>query len=278
MATYADRVRETSTTSGIGAMSLAGAVFGFQAFSAALSDGDSCYYCIESGADWEVGHGTYTALSNELSRDDIFDSSSGAVIDFPAGVKQVYIVIPARHAGYGFPLWPMLPSRFYDNAHGLVAGRIGQTSVPGSRLICVPFLMTHTGDLPLRSMGIDVRTATIGGNARLGIYSDNGGRPGALFVDAGEIATTSVGYRSRALGLDLPRGLWWLAVIFDMATTVRIYDDRNGIGMMGFSTSTGVTPAISQSAPTIYGPLPPSAAVSPVVAQGVRVLLQTDLF
>ena len=57
-----DRVKESSTTSGTGTLTLAGAVTGFQAFSAALSNGDTTYYAIaeSSTGAWEVGLGTST--------------------------------------------------------------------------------------------------------------------------------------------------------------------------------------------------------------------------
>ena len=67
-----DRVRETSTTSGTGSLTLAGAVTGFQSFSA-IGDGNTTYYTIVdagTGA-WEVGIGTYTSSTTSLSRDEV---------------------------------------------------------------------------------------------------------------------------------------------------------------------------------------------------------------
>ena len=58
----ADRVQETSTTTGTGTLTLAGAVAGFQSF-AAIGNGNTCYYTITNAAgSWEVGIGTYTHL------------------------------------------------------------------------------------------------------------------------------------------------------------------------------------------------------------------------
>jgi hypothetical protein len=56
---FKDRVKETTTTTGTGTITLAGAVSGFQAFSE-IGDGNTTYYTIVSGTDWEVGIGTYT--------------------------------------------------------------------------------------------------------------------------------------------------------------------------------------------------------------------------
>jgi hypothetical protein len=100
-----DRVKETTTTTGTGTLTLLGAATGYQTFSA-IGDGNTCYYAISSGgqAEWEVGLGTYTASGTTLSRDIIFSSSAaGAAVDFPAGVKDVYVVYPAEQAVYEEP-------------------------------------------------------------------------------------------------------------------------------------------------------------------------------
>ncbi len=95
-----DRVKETSTTTGTGTLTLAGAVAGFQAFSV-LGDGNTTYYTIVSGTDWEVGIGTYTASGTTLSRDTILGSSnSGSALNLGAGDKDVFCTYPAEKAVY----------------------------------------------------------------------------------------------------------------------------------------------------------------------------------
>lgn len=96
-----DRVKETSTTTGTGAFTLAGAVTGFRAFSSVCTTNDTCYYCIEavdaSGTptgEWETGLGTYSA-ANTLTRTTFSDSSTGSAINFAAGTKNVYIDLTA---------------------------------------------------------------------------------------------------------------------------------------------------------------------------------------
>jgi hypothetical protein len=99
----ADRVKETSTTTGTGTITLAGAETGFQAFSG-IGDGNSTYYTIqhESLNEWEVGIGTYTASGTTLSRDTIFSSSnSGSAVNFSAGSKFVFATLPASRAVIG---------------------------------------------------------------------------------------------------------------------------------------------------------------------------------
>jgi hypothetical protein len=94
----ADRVQETTTTTGTGTVTLAGAVSGFQTF-AAVGNGNSTYYTIAGGAEWEVGIGTYTSSGTTLSRTTVISSSnSGSLVSFSAGTKNVFVTYPAARA------------------------------------------------------------------------------------------------------------------------------------------------------------------------------------
>ena len=94
----ADRVQETTTTTGTGTVTLAGAVSGYQTF-AAVGDGNSTYYTIAGGAEWEVGIGTYTSSGTTLSRTTVISSSnSGSLVSFSAGTKNVSGTYPAARA------------------------------------------------------------------------------------------------------------------------------------------------------------------------------------
>lgn len=98
-----DRVNETSTTVGTGTFTLAGAVTGFQSFSA-IGNGNTTYYTIalQGGSEWEVGLGTYTSSGTTLSRDTVLSSSAGgSKVSFSAGTKNVFCDYPAPKAVYG---------------------------------------------------------------------------------------------------------------------------------------------------------------------------------
>ena len=94
-----DRVQEVSTTTGTGTFTLAGAVTGFQSFSA-IGNGNTTYYAIVGGTEWEVGLGTYTSSGTTLSRDTVLASSTGSKIDFAAGTKNVFVTYPATESVY----------------------------------------------------------------------------------------------------------------------------------------------------------------------------------
>lgn len=91
-----DRVKETTTTAGTGTITLAGAASGFQSFSV-IGDGNTTYYAIVGGTEWEVGIGTYTSSGTTLSRDTVLESSTGGTkVNFAAGTKDVFVTYPAE--------------------------------------------------------------------------------------------------------------------------------------------------------------------------------------
>ena len=93
-----DRVKETTTTTGTGTITLAGAVDGFQSF-AAIGNGNITYYAITNDDNYEVGLGTYTASGTTLSRDTVLESSnSGSKISLSGGESEVFCTYPAEKA------------------------------------------------------------------------------------------------------------------------------------------------------------------------------------
>jgi hypothetical protein len=93
----ADRVRETTTTTGTGAISLGGAVAGYQAFSVVFLTGAVCYYAITDGVNWEIGYGALTSGTPwTLARTTILASSNAnAAVSFGAGTKDIFCTAPA---------------------------------------------------------------------------------------------------------------------------------------------------------------------------------------
>ena len=97
-----DRVKQTSTTTGTGTLTLNGTVDGFQTFAAALSDGDTTYYALlePSTNEWEVGLGTWTEGSSLLARTTVLASSnSGSAVSLTAQ-SEVFITQPATKAAF----------------------------------------------------------------------------------------------------------------------------------------------------------------------------------
>lgn len=94
----ANRVFETTTTTGTGSLNLAGAATGFQTFVDGIGNGNTCHYEINNGTDWEVGIGTVTAGSPDvLSRDTVIESTNAdAKVNWGSGTKNVFVVFAAQ--------------------------------------------------------------------------------------------------------------------------------------------------------------------------------------
>ena len=94
-----DRVKETTTTTGTGTVTLGGAVSGFDTFAAGIGNSNTTYYCIQLGAEFEVGLGTLAGDSSTLARTTVISSSnSDNAVNFSAGAKNVFCTLPASKA------------------------------------------------------------------------------------------------------------------------------------------------------------------------------------
>ena len=96
-----DRIKETSSTTGTGTLTLGGAVDGFRTF-ADIGNSNTTYYCIEDGSNFEIGIGTYTASGTTLSRDTVLQTSAGNTNKISCtGNQKVFVTQPAGRAVYG---------------------------------------------------------------------------------------------------------------------------------------------------------------------------------
>ena len=101
-----DRVKETTTTTGTGAITLGGAVTGFETFGSGIGNSNTTYYCIalQDGSEFEVGFGTLNGSSSTLTRTYIISSSnSDAAVNFSAGTKDVFCTMPSAKVGLPNP-------------------------------------------------------------------------------------------------------------------------------------------------------------------------------
>ena len=97
---FADRVKETSETTGTGTLDLEGASTGFLTFVQGIGDANRCYYVISDGTQFEVGIGTVTAAATDtLSRNTILQTSNNdtAAISWGEGIRDVYVTNHPRN-------------------------------------------------------------------------------------------------------------------------------------------------------------------------------------
>ena len=180
----ADRVQETTTTTGTGTVTLAGAVTGYQSFSA-IGNTNTTYYTITDPATgaWEVGLGTYTASGTTLSRTTVLASSNaGSLVSFGAGNKFVFSTYPAEKA-------------LYEDASGNVG--IG-TASPAAKLDV--FAASGYVDSRVRSntsqtfMGVDSGTAYFGTYSNIPVvFTQNNSEKTRIDTSGNFLLTNSTG-------------------------------------------------------------------------------------
>ncbi|NDG30922.1 hypothetical protein EB118_12715 [bacterium] len=98
----ADRIKELSYTVGTGNFHLNGAAQGFSSFSSQYNYNDYLLYAATDGTRYEIGSGQYIldGINNALRRFPFRSSNSNQIINFPAGLKEIYVTYPATHSVY----------------------------------------------------------------------------------------------------------------------------------------------------------------------------------
>jgi len=162
-----NRVRELTSTTGTGAVTLGGAVGGFQTFAAGIGNSNTTYYAISinSESEWEVGLGTLNGDSSTLTRTTVLESSnSDSAVDFSAGSKEVFCTLPSEKALY------------LDASDDLAnTGIVTNTSVGASAAIALSKLATVTASRALASNGSGAVSASSVTSTELGQLDGVGG-------------------------------------------------------------------------------------------------------
>jgi hypothetical protein len=95
-----DRVQETGTANTTVSFTLAGAVAGYQSFSAIGNTNTTYYTATDTSNNWEAGLGTYSTTGPTLTRTTILSSSnSGSAVTF-SGTVNVFCTYPSSRALY----------------------------------------------------------------------------------------------------------------------------------------------------------------------------------
>ena len=270
-----DRVQETSTTTGTGTLTLAGAVTQFQTFSSAIGNGNTTYYTIYNagGSLWEVGIGTVGA--GTLSRDTVLSSSnSGSLVSF-TGTLYVFCDYPAGKAAY-------------QDASGV----INNATFNATTSVITPIVQaTNSGGLSLKNSGgttqismgggggdnvsVNVSTNLNGANAQIDISPTGTGHVHMNPTGSGsvEINPTNVGtINNMTIGATTPKN----GSFVDLSVTgTTSFDGSQGTaGQVLTSAGTGNTPtwstpttgtvtSVAASVPSVF-----SISGSPITSNG----------
>jgi hypothetical protein len=215
----ADRVRETTTTTGTGTISLAGPVSGFQGFSTAIGDANTTYYTIVDAATgaWEVGLGTYTSSGSTLARTTVLSSSnSDALVPFGAGTKDVFVTQPAERAVY-----------VLGAGTGLAAGAAAFTS--GG----VPYADSTSTLATSSNLTFNGTTLTANALTTTSTVTINGGTAnGVAYLNGSKVLTTGSALTFDGSTLGVSRGTAGTAASFAAGgQTLKIYGDSTSVSV-----------------------------------------------
>jgi len=185
-----DRVQETSTTTGTGTLTLAGAVTGFQSFSV-IGNANTTYYAIVMDSSFEIGIGTYTSSGTTLSRTTVLESSNaGSLVNFSAGTKSVFCTYPAEKAIYA-------DASDVVNPPAAIIGAANTGSV-------IPFYFANQAAFPSAST---YHGAIAHSHADGAMYFAHSGSWVRITNDGGPLGTPSSGTATNLTGLPITTGV-----------------------------------------------------------------------
>ena len=222
----ADRVKETSTTTGTGTLNLAGAEPGYQTFVAGIGTGNVTYYAIVNRAtsEFEVGVGTVTdAATDTLSRDTVISSSnSDALVDFGAGTKDVICTLPSEK------------SYVLDNAGDTtISADLSVTSISGSGAGLTTLNASNVSSGTLPNARLDQQLQDVAGLATTGGKYIQGN--GSNFVLSAYTLPTADGSANQVLQTNGSGAVSFATISADITGVTA------GSGLTGGGTSGDVT-------------------------------------
>lgn len=230
------RVKETSTTTGTGNLTLAGAVSGFQSINSAFST-TNYFHCMivhQSAAEWEYGMYVLSA-STTLVRSSgtvLRSSNSDALVNFSAGTKDVFVVDPPG----GYESIPAIYNG-WERSHTNVGRSDDAFATSNDNLYVTAHC--HRVIKPVKNLAVGWTTGDGATNKfRLGIYSVDWSSanldPLALIATTGDLYTTANTLVSGAITggpIVIPPGWYYSALI------VKGTDSVIGLGDTIHSTS-----------------------------------------
>ena len=220
----ADRVKETTTTTGTGTYTLAGAVTGFESF-ASIGNGNTTYYCCTDGSDFEVGIGTYTSSGTTLARTTILQSSnSDSAVNWTSGTRDVFVTQPAEKAVYK-EASEYVDAFLLSNSYGSSSSPVNFTVTVASKTAAHPYFGDGSSSAyfingvespALTLSGVDNVTSNSEYYYRFTLSSsDMSSHPFRLYLDADKTTayttgvTTTSTYLQIAVNEDTPNILYY---------------------------------------------------------------------
>jgi len=240
----ANNIAETSTSTGTGSFTLAGAIIDAAnyvygaTFNSFYGTNHLFPYRIEdTNSNWELGEG-YLSASTTLVRQNVFNNSLGttAKIDFPAGNKRVFVPTDARAFG------SRMLNKVNYSLTGQSTGIRGEITLTANRMYVTPTLITAPVRISTIAYTCTLQAAS--STMRIGIYNmikqpDTGNNYDSVFtllIDLGTVDTSTTGIKFINTDIKLGQGVYGFAVISNGAP--RIMSTSTNIIDLGLSPNT----------------------------------------
>ena len=240
---FNDRVKETSTTTGTGSLTLAGASTNYVSFNTAFGTNRRFVYIIvhQTASEWESGIG-YLSASTTLVREQVRNNSSGttSAINFSSGTKDVFIG-PTRFSHFLCPTgYQNASSRGVASRHISQGNPSSSQATGANKLRLTPFYLEI--GLVATGMRIEIVTAAASSRARMGLYEVKpNGLPGNLLFETADVDTSTTGFKTgSATAKYFPPGCYYSACAGDNATVTFRRHAAGGFGpsFLGQNVST----------------------------------------
>jgi hypothetical protein len=218
-----------------------------------------------------------TTTATLTTKGDIYAATAAST---PARVAvgsndQALVADSSQSAGVKWATLPLSANRTKAGLYYATPVVARATATPTlNDLRAAPFLLAETTTFD--RIAVDVNTGgSAGAVIRLGIYADDGdGYPGALVLDAGTVDSTGTGLLTITISQQLAAGLYWLAGVSQVATSVVNISTGSAIGL-GAGTNLAQALWAGYSQTSVSGTLPnPFTTTVTAGTQVVRVILR----
>ncbi len=211
-----NRVHETSTTTGTGNITLAGAVSAMQSFNSAFGLNRRFTYWIDNGGtEWETGIG-YLSGTTTLVRETPKDGSASTPVSFTGGALDVFV---AANQSQSMPTFGQMESNAQIVSANQGDSTDTQALVGGADSIqYMPFLWL--GDQAFDGIRVRCQT-TVGTVFRMGLYENVDGAPTDLIVSTGDLTPAVANIIGSISSTTLPVGWYWIAIVSDGADSFK---------------------------------------------------------
>lgn len=212
-------VQETTTTTGTGNITLAGASEDGKTFTSEFSTNQRLSYYIDDRAgNWEHGVG-YLSGATTLVREILIDSSTGSPINFAAGTKQVF---NGKSAG----IYPSLGVEIAANNQLISSHIINSTSSTGlvaNRVYYMPFIIDKEWTIDEIGVAISVASGTGADKLHVALYLTTGNNyPGDKLVAGDDLDPSVTGFQTASFtAIKLKPAKYFVGIWSNVTPTLR---------------------------------------------------------